>query len=184
MDGAGVGAVPQRRGADDARIAPRAVDLVLHAKHPVRPVGGARGFRFLFEHDGAHEILLRQQQFRLAVAVHVRRRQPGLFHRAAGRVHVLLIKIPAGFLQQHLDFFVGNQHHQVRQPVLVHVLNRHRHRVGLETFAQLLGPDFAVRACGSPANAGRPCPQSSPGPAWRRAAARRRPSPAACRQSA
>ena len=81
-----------RRGADDLGITRRAVDLVFDLEHPLRLVGGRECFHFLFEHHRAQEIVLRQQQFRFAVTVHIRRRQPGLRNRAAGRRHVLFIE--------------------------------------------------------------------------------------------
>ena len=90
-----IGAVGQRRRADEARIAARAVDLFLHAEDPAAAVRGILRGRFLLQHHRAQEILLRQQQLRFAVAVHIRGAHPRLFHAAAGRRNVLFVKILA-----------------------------------------------------------------------------------------
>ena len=139
-----VRAVHHRRRADDTRVAVRAVNLILHGELPTGRIRRAGNLRLRLQHDGAQEIFLRQQQLRLAVAIHIGGSEPRLLHRAARWIHVHLVKRAVLLLQQHLDLFVGNQHHQIREAVLVHVLNGERRGIGLETVAQLLRRGLAV----------------------------------------
>ena len=62
-------------------------------KSPARlgVVGGVPGFPL--QDHGADEILLRQEQLRLAVPVHIGRAQPRLLAAAAGRQDVFFIKV-------------------------------------------------------------------------------------------
>ena len=91
---------------------------------------------------------MRQQQLRFAIAINIGAAEPRLLDAPAGQSDVQFLEIFTGRLAQDFDFLIRNQHHQIRQSVLIHIVKGNRGRVYLELFAEPLSLCFAISGPG------------------------------------